>query len=161
MWEILKQLASAVAYCHYGVLDAASGETPSGHWVGVVHRDIKPANLFLSVKHPGAIPRVMLGEFGRAMRLDEGRSGGRPFLKVDPFWRPPEAPSFGIASDVWSMGTVAQVTCLLGPSIDGVRAFCGVRDSYSDFLNDTIHAAIRTSPHDRPPSLVFAQMLPR
>lgn len=44
IWSLLLQLASALAYCHHGLLDK---EGKVSFWLGwrtILHRDLKPAN---------------------------------------------------------------------------------------------------------------------
>jgi serine/threonine protein kinase len=44
IWEILADISSALAYCHYGVLDEEADISLVLNWRPVIHRDIKPGN---------------------------------------------------------------------------------------------------------------------
>ena len=139
IWHILKELTNAILYCQFGIQDALLGGSPLPGWEGVVHRDIKPANIFLCTQEYSRDPRVVLGDFGVATRMDTDRRDGREYLNGDPHWLPPEQPTYGFMSDVWATGAVIQAVCRLDgpPSRHGFR-YVGLGPSYSKPLQDLI-----------------------
>ncbi|KAL8736395.1 MAG: hypothetical protein Q9181_002428 [Wetmoreana brouardii] len=71
VWNIFMQLVSAVAFIQYGVRDACYESDLPEHWTGVIHRDIKLDNIFLCSQPNSTHFRIVLGDFGQAMREDD------------------------------------------------------------------------------------------
>ena len=175
VWKILQQLVDAIAYCQYGIHEACDdpAQARESPWIGVLHRDIKPSNIFLRSNPNGDFPDVVLGDFGRAIRMDEPEKSKRQILGGDQRWAPPETKWITRSGDVWAIGAIIQATCLLEPEsrdatftrrtlyekhdLFGTRAFVSLPDCYSDALNDACHALMRYYPEDRPSIRLFAK----
>lgn len=99
--EILLQMCDALA---------------EAHSYGIVHRDIKPANIFL-VKRDHDMPSIKILDFGISKATLAGNVFGGAISMVktqsllgSPLYMSPEQlrgdPDAGVASDIWSVGTV-------------------------------------------------------
>lgn len=158
VWSIFKQLTKALGYCQLGIRDVLRGEQgPDPGWVGVVHRDIKPNNLFLSNRSSEpSFPRVVLGDFGCAIRDDHDGFEGMEYHNIDLYWDPPETPDFGYYTDIWGLGAVIQAVCRLdgppgsryGPVVEG-RRYMGAGRYYSPQLNRALDIVMETDPQCR------------
>lgn len=90
--KIMKQLLSAVVYCHSK---------------NVVHRDLKPENLLLDSPEPNAMLKVI--DFGTSQVFDPGR---KMSTKIGtPLYIAPEvlSKSYTEKCDVWSCGVILYV----------------------------------------------------
>jgi len=126
-WQVLFQLASALAMCHEGIRDVHRPSNKIANWNPIYHLDIKLGNIFLDadqephiiLKH--GLPRVVLGDFGCSVTqadFDTGRFDVDKMELGTPYCLPPEkwdwqmdehveGPS-GAFTDVWQMGAVIQ-----------------------------------------------------
>ena len=127
------------------------------HAHGVLHRDIKPANILV---HTGAMPRVVIADFGRARLRPGGCAVKRKAATASgvardacvltagqctPAYAAPEVFCFadddmctyGLASDCWSIGCVVFET-LVG------EIFCRARDTAESRLSV---CSLRLPPH--------------
>lgn len=122
IWHVLGALTKALCFTHYGVNLHLPDAQPPPQWNTVCHLDIKPTNVFLTTQvQKDRFPRVVLGDFGCTVSYEHIKSG-----KADrevqthgtPGWLPPELTltthdgirgKYGIPTDIWQMGAVAQV----------------------------------------------------
>ena len=157
VWSIFMQLTKALGYCQLGIQNALRREeVPCLGWVGVVHRDMKPDNIFLSSRSDLSFPRVVLGDFGCAIRDDHDGFEGMEYHNNDLYWDPPETPCFGYYTDIWGLGAVIQAVCRLdgppgsryGPLAEG-RRFQGAGHHYSPQLNRALDIVMSTDPDRR------------
>ena len=125
-----------------------------------MHRDIKPSNIFLRSDFGSQFPRVVLGDFGQAIREDN-KNWARDFLQGDRRWRPPESPPYHYASDVWAVGASIQATCHLGKFFVKGRSqeAVGAGHRYSDCLSDAILQSMHADPRRRVRIGYFARYL--
>jgi len=154
VWYLAMQLANAVSYLQYGVRDASSDHQSERRsqpgWIGIVHRDIKPANIFLRTDTAAPLPRIILGDFGQAIREDND-NWDRVFEGGDRHWMAPEAPPWNYEADVWAVGASIQATCRLGgqPLPRESQNLVGAGRRYSAYMTDGIIALMATRPRDR------------
>lgn len=158
VWYIFLQLTQALGYCQLGIRNVLNSEQiPQPSWVGVVHRDMKPNNIFLSSRSTTpSFPRVVLGDFGCAIRDDHHGFEGMEYHNSEHYWDPPETPAFGYYTDIWGLGAVIQAVCRLdgppgsryGPLGEG-RRFHGAGRYYSPQLNQALDIIMTTEPSRR------------
>jgi serine/threonine protein kinase len=151
IWSAFKDLANAIGYMQHGITDTVRSGPRDPKWHPIIHRDIAPRNVFLQSGQQ-RYPRVILGDFGCGDFV-ELLTGQLP--RFDPRWAPPEAPTFGPTSDVWSMGAVVQAMCRLdGPAerygpVPGGRHYRGNVGGYSEQLNKALAYAMADDPRMR------------
>ncbi|KAL9055061.1 MAG: hypothetical protein Q9206_003291 [Seirophora lacunosa] len=121
VWDLFMQFVNAVAFMQYGVLDACMDTGVPRDWIGVVHRDIKPDNAFLCSTPGSSRLRLVLGDFGQAIREDDDGNWGRQYLNGNLMTTPPEVERHGFS--ITSYSTVTRIMCgitavvqLVGPS---------------------------------------------
>ena len=156
VWSTFIQLANAIGYLQYGIQDTTRAEIPVPGWRKIVHRDISPRNVFLKRRdHP--YPRIVLGDFGSATVVGVEELVGDYYESIEDIWAYPEAPNYGMPSDVWSMGAVIQAMCRLdgpaeryGPQIIHGRRFRGVGNMFSGQLNFALKGVMETDWRRRP-----------
>ena len=156
IWNTFIQLANAIGYLQYGIHDTAAGTPRSPHWRKIVHRDIMPRNVFLKQRNQ-PYPRIVLGDFGESTYVDMEALTGLSYKCLECEWAYPEAPNFGLPSDIWSMGAVIQAMCRLdgpaeryGPEIVHGRHFRGAGNMFSDQLNYALQAVMQDDWRRRP-----------
>ncbi|KKY21069.1 putative nek protein kinase [Diplodia seriata] len=100
--SIFKDLAGALAYCHFGI---RTPNDPLPAWDAIIHKDMKLENVFLrpDAAAPGGLVSI-LGDFGwatneRAERTLLYRPRGAARSPGDPNWLAPEAPRITEKSD--------------------------------------------------------------
>ncbi|KAH7071360.1 kinase-like domain-containing protein [Paraphoma chrysanthemicola] len=122
-WKVLYDISIALAFLWTGT-DARTAKQKAAEslinsttpgWNAIIHRDIKPSNVFMTWKDPLQIdtcpyPTFMLGDFGSAVSLSDGRARTREFPGNDPYFAPPEYPLYSEKGDIYSIGLV--VICL-------------------------------------------------
>lgn len=128
------------------IITEVAGALDYAHGQGVIHQDIKPAN-FLLGKQTGARDRVVLGDFGAAMSLNEAAdaSGGGSMLASFAYTAPEVitgATTIGRQADIYSLG------CSLFRLLTGQYPFAG-HDSVVSIANAHLE-----QPPPRPSALV-------
>lgn len=166
MWQVLVQLADALAFLHYGYDRRAyyPDEPPRG-WQRILHRDLKPDNVFFRRRpETGRIPELVLGDFGLAAMKTEtfNYCGTANYL-------PPEVPRWTAKGDVWCLGAIIHALAhghspVKLPPIDRAqdqrtkiewyssresRQTRELPDRYSEHLNDIMMDCLTRDPHDR------------
>lgn len=113
--EILKQLVSAISYCHH---------------MGVAHRDIKPDNILFDTRG-----RLKLADFGSAewfgMNCESGMMEG---IVGTPYYVAPEVlrgREYNEKVDVWSAGVILYIM------------LCGVPPFFGETPTETFEAVLR------------------
>lgn len=126
LWHVLRSLAEAVRHLQQ-----------NGNFI--YHRDIHPGNIFLASQPDNrSWPRVILGDFGCSTNdedIEYGTADPSYVSYQDQNWAPPEAPHFGIASDIYQVGLV--LSCLM---------FCtrepgGVIERLLEVENDKVYSS--------------------
>lgn len=119
----------------------------------------KPANLFLQADRGAPFPRVLLGDFGQAIR-DDNINWRREMMVGDPAWSPPEYPNYTYESDVWSIGVTMQAACAMRSFTvyhTGTQAVLGTCEHFSRNLNRVMLSTMRVHPQDRPDIMELAR----
>ncbi|KAF2688796.1 kinase-like protein [Lentithecium fluviatile CBS 122367] len=158
LWHVLESLVEAVRYCQRGNAVGTAGEW-DGKWNPIYHRDIQPGNIFMSFNdiHISEFPRVLLGDFGCSTSLLDialGNSDPKNVDRQDTRFAPPEAPGFGLRSDIYQIGLV--MWCLMCCQLDPGDDFVTVRedvlgaDMYSQALREIVAACLEEDVKDRP-----------
>lgn len=162
VWNLFMQLANAVSYMQFGVRDACRDTGVPHGWIGVVHRDIKLDNIFLcSIPDTNGI-RLVLGDFGQAIREDDDGNWGRQYLGGNQATAPPEVDMYGIEAysyqgDVWAVGCCMSAICRMTSE----ERFIGdAGPTYSQSLNRAIRRLLQLDPSRRPAMWVFARNMP-
>lgn len=113
--EILKQLVSAISYCHH---------------MGVAHRDVKPDNILFDTRG-----RLKLADFGSAewfgMNCESGMMEG---IVGTPYYVAPEVlrgREYNEKVDVWSAGVILYIM------------LCGVPPFFGETPTETFEAVLR------------------
>ncbi len=116
--SIILSIAEALAYIHFGITEVgdARDAVKQPGWLTILHRDLKPGNVFLQ-RHrsthdngTAAYPKVILGDFGLALREDSP-VWGVPVYCGAPMLIPPEGSRQSRASDLWALGVTMQMLC--------------------------------------------------
>lgn len=168
-WHVFAGLTAALCACHYGVMDPEHTRAVRG-WDVLCHLDVKPSNVFLTSKgRNSAYPRVVLGDFGCAVKDADILSGAAEEMLQEfytPDWLPPEsrptsyskrgiAASCGTHTDIWQAGAVIQAMCrLLGAPHQGLveeERPCGGK--FGAALNNAVTCCMSTDPKERPTAL--------
>lgn len=123
VWHIFAAMAQALLFCHHGMDFKTQKFNPK--WNTVCHLDIKPTNVLLTrqqQRHP-EFPRVVLGDFGCSVTLEDvvagripplGQQAGTPGWYAPEFYLEPsddkpEAKRYGKPTDIWQCGGLMQV----------------------------------------------------
>ncbi|KAL8925304.1 MAG: hypothetical protein Q9208_003594 [Pyrenodesmia sp. 3 TL-2023] len=162
IWDIFMQLVKGVAFMQYGVQDACMGSPVPPGWIGVVHRDIKLDNIFLKRDRGSGRFRLVLGDFGQAIREDDDGNWGRQYLNGNMATMPPEVSAGNIGaysyeSDVWAVGWCMASLCQL---TNAPRLSMYAGPAYSRALNRAIGRLLQVDPGRRPPMHMFARSMP-
>ncbi|SMR52000.1 unnamed protein product [Zymoseptoria tritici ST99CH_3D1] len=173
-WHIFAGVTAALCACHYGTMDAMHSTTSPRRWEPICHLDVKPSNIFLtSTGRTNAYPRVVLGDFGCAVREEDIDSGILEQVYT-PEWLPPEnerspygarslGSSLGPYTDVWQAGAVVQAMCrLLSAPNQGLveeERPCGSRFTFA--LNNVISCCMARDPDDRPTAVELVKEIKR
>lgn len=187
IWHAFHCMLKALAYLHHGIVDVKEFAQVD-NWLTVLHRDLKPQNVFVRMAESGArYPKVVLGDFGIAMREDDPEWGMADDLCGSMAWQPPEVPHHDREGrgDVWSVGAMIQSMCRLddgpvgrpppGISMDDWVAHPKARrpktagSHYSKQLNTVLTAALTLKRRHRPTAVVlllelkelFQEVLPK
>ncbi|KAI9751676.1 MAG: hypothetical protein M1815_000978 [Lichina confinis] len=110
--HLLYQITAGLAYLHDGVDASQFGTTKitkAVSWKPIVHSDLKAQNIFLA-SGKGVYPRLMIADFGCAVREGDARYHGDGPGGSITIW-PPEWPLVTEASDIWSIAAVVQNSC--------------------------------------------------
>ncbi|KAA6412662.1 MAG: hypothetical protein FRX48_03654 [Lasallia pustulata] len=128
IWHTFLSLAYALQYIHFGLLP---GDDPTPNsaedWPLILHQDIKNGNIFLASQGPYELPRVVLGDFGLAMRRGDLDWDDDTSMRGTACWQAPELPAHSARGDVYSLGLVILSLCHLqrdGPIASGVPRGC-------------------------------------
>ncbi|KAL8717724.1 MAG: hypothetical protein Q9225_005064 [Loekoesia sp. 1 TL-2023] len=163
IWDSFIQLVDAVAFMQLGIRNACHKREKPGHWIGVVHRDIKLDNIFLCSRPDSGKLRLVLGDFGQAIREDDDGNWGRHYLGGNRQTAPPEVlrggtSQYSFKGDVWALGCCISEICQ--PLVPPVRReYAG--PYYSESLSKAIAYLMRMDPHDRPNMDAFARHMLR
>ena len=113
------------------IITEVAGALDYAHGQGVIHQDIKPAN-FLLGKQAGARDRVVLGDFGAALSLNEAAGSGGGSMMASFAYTAPEvitgSTTIGRQADIYSLG------CSLFRLLTGRYPFAG-HDSVVSIAN--------------------------
>lgn len=121
IWIIWSQIASALAYLHYGLQETQeSGKnqfTFQHEWQAILHRDVKPRNILLT-SHPSTWSStnqvvVKLADFGIAFSYDSFRNSPTTYAGTADYMAPEinnnyRMPEWGFPADIWSLATTLQ-----------------------------------------------------
>ena len=165
LWHAMLGIANALAFLHWGIINAEYGQQPVYGWNTICHLDIKPQNVFLSnIDQRGSYPRIVLGDFGCAtshLDIYLGMADPRVQEAGTPSWYPPEGEArivgasrvrYSPASDIWQLGaTISTIGRLIDvPDKSGLRTKSAVGSSYSPMLNASVGQLSMRNPNDRP-----------
>jgi NIMA (never in mitosis gene a)-related kinase len=166
-WHVLESIMRALTFCHYGIL-AGSPTASNGEWTTLCHLDVKPDNIWLTMQGTtGAMPRVVLGDFGCSVSpsdINRGLAHALMLTHGTPRWLPAEAKTlshdgrghYGKATDIWQAGATVQTMCRLTKSPDPLQAAarrpCG-STNYSRRLNSIVASCMEEEAGKRPSAI--------
>lgn len=168
LWNVLMGVGDALTFLHRGTDDA------------ICHLDIKPQNIFLSSHGAqGALPRVVLADFGCSISqddVDSGREDHRIQWCGTPHWYPPEGrpegqrllrgrrqTGYGTKTDIYMLGASIFVACRSIPvpptDLHRIQYPCG--QWYSHDLNLMVKEMVQTEYAKRPSAPTIVPMAVR
>ncbi|KAK1056263.1 hypothetical protein LTR74_015049 [Friedmanniomyces endolithicus] len=165
IWHTLAGLSKALHFCHTGIDVDRFDQPPPQDWNTLCHLDLKPVNVFFTRDGgKNGIPRLVLGDFGCATTwqdIQDGTAKRTLQLRGTPGWFPPECHAsseggwdgdYGIPTDIWQMGAVAQAICrlIMVPDMSFVMAERACGRQYSRELNETVTICMNPDPLKRP-----------
>ena len=160
LFRAFQELASALAFLHYGYnIDDKPPEMKAG-WKSIFHRDIKPDNVF--IKRRGEQEVVMvLGDFGFATELDRQirhKHDGKP-IQGDLRYVPPEY-NYTVKGDVWALGsTMYEVAHGDLPYDSETGKRIPEKRKFSDELETLMRDCVNPISGSRPNSLLLMDRL--
>ncbi|KAI4231641.1 MAG: hypothetical protein L6R40_007674 [Gallowayella cf. fulva] len=163
VWDIFSQLINAVAFLQYGVRDACfRPEPPKPDWIGVLHRDIKPDNIFLILPTGDGYPRIVLGDFGQGIMINDDGKWGRQYMIGNQATAPPEVNEGGLcaytfAGDAYAVGRTMVFVCTFQFQEDLLGAAAGV---YSTAMANALDCLMQYDRYKRPRMDDFGSYLP-
>ncbi|KAK0944828.1 hypothetical protein LTR48_005931 [Friedmanniomyces endolithicus] len=165
IWHTLAGLSKALHFCHTGIDVDRFDLPPLQDWNTLCHLDLKPVNVFFTRDGgKNGIPRLVLGDFGCATTwqdIQDGTAKRTLQLRGTPGWFPPECHAsseggwdgdYGIPTDIWQMGAVAQAICrlIMVPDMSFVMAERACGRQYSRELNEIVTICMNPDPLKRP-----------
>ncbi|KAK0300769.1 hypothetical protein LTS00_001027 [Friedmanniomyces endolithicus] len=165
IWHTLAGLSKALHFCHTGIDVDRFDQPPPQDWNTLCHLDLKPVNVFFTRDGgKNGIPRLVLGDFGCATTwqdIQDGTAKRTLQLRGTPGWFPPECHAsseggwdgdYGIPTDIWQMGAVAQAICrlIMVPDMSFVMAERACGRQYSRELNEVVTICMNPDPLKRP-----------
>ncbi|KAK0255521.1 hypothetical protein LTS09_009543 [Friedmanniomyces endolithicus] len=165
IWHTLAGLSKALHFCHTGIDVDRFDLPPPQDWNTLCHLDLKPVNVFFTRDGgKNGIPRLVLGDFGCATTwqdIQDGTAKRTLQLRGTPGWFPPECHAsseggwdgdYGIPTDIWQMGAVAQAICrlIMVPDMSFVMAERACGRQYSRELNEIVTICMNPDPLKRP-----------
>jgi serine/threonine protein kinase len=159
VWCAFKQLAKAIGYIQYGSRDIVNGGHCVAGWQKILHRDLVPRNVFLKKVADHPHPKILLGDFGRAQIVESTyEEVGGHYEMPDAWMRAPESPSYGPASEIYSLARVILSMCQVqghaeryGPPINPETYWeDGGKNHYSNELGFLIKACMDKDRRRRP-----------
>lgn len=134
IWHTFLSLAYALQYIQFGMRPGDDPTpNPAENWALILHQDIKPGNIFLVSQGPKKHPRVVLGDFGLAMRHGDLDWDDETSPRGTLCWQGPELPTHSARGDVYSLGLVILSLCHLqvhGPIAASVPQGCKNSDKW-------------------------------
>ncbi|KAK0254997.1 hypothetical protein LTR91_011613 [Friedmanniomyces endolithicus] len=174
IWHTLAGLSKALHFCHTGIDIDRFDRLPPQDWNTVCHLDIKHVNVFFT--HDGGkngIPRLVLGDFGCATTwqdIQDGTAKRTLQLRGTLGWFPPECKAsseggwdgdYGMPTDIWQTGAVAQAICrlIMVPDMSFVMRGRACGRHYSNELNDLVTLCMNADPLKRPRAAEVARVV--
>jgi len=125
-WDVSLALASlwtgrgATHIWDRAIAGKTTTEKGDREYTRILHRDLKPANFFLTAQsldgQPMHYPRVVLGDLGASVTLDDVRSG-RVNSNKQSYWTPqftaPEFPKYYTRTDMYQLALTIQCVARL------------------------------------------------
>lgn len=127
--------------------------------------DIKPDNVFLCSIPGSSRLRLVLGDFGQAIRQDDDGNWGRQYLCGNRNTAPPEVQRYGFeqysyAGDVWSVGWCMSSLCIGSTDYDRVMDYRQIGGIYSRSIDRAIRCLMQVDAMKRPLMFDFAAVMP-
>ncbi|KAF2179768.1 kinase-like protein [Zopfia rhizophila CBS 207.26] len=171
VWRVFFQLSLALCYLMHGVDAKAAiinrcNIEPVYGWNHICHRDIKPGNVFLASESDPRqkYPRVMLGDFGCSVLIDDidARVACELTSRQARSFSPPESPEYSRRGDVYMVGLVIHCLCRLLEVPERDKWHLRekpVGSYYSNHLTKVVKTCVRKHPNDRPSTAELPEMV--